>query len=111
VVLVSPRGLEPSKSENDYMRESGQIETFAATNYDTDGHLQELKKSLVVESRSELAPLQIPNRTNLEHTISTQEKHLPADLLRLAMLWSKIPITVRHAWVVTAEAFDSTQDA
>jgi hypothetical protein len=29
---------------------------------------------------------------------------VPADLLRLAMLWDRLPIEVRHGWVITAEA-------
>jgi hypothetical protein len=30
-------------------------------------------------------------------------QNLPLDLLRLAMLWDRIPIEIRQGWIITAE--------
>ena len=63
-----------------------------------------------VELRTPPVGPKVDKRTHLGPTIGIQEKSitsdvcLPAELLRLAMLWERIPSEIRRGWVATAEA-------
>ena len=52
-----------------------------------------------VEKRTHLGPT-----IGIQETLATSDSGLPVELLRLVMLWERIPGEIRQGWVATAEA-------